>query len=586
MAYDAADRYVVLFGGWNGSFLSDTWTYNGLWTQLTPATSPSARASAAIAYDYKDGYMLLFGGLGSGGRLGDTWKFLHGAWTHLTPGSPPPAAAGAGMVWDTNDSYLVLFGGSPSGGTVRSSTFTWVGGAWTTLSPATPPTARENMALGYDNTHGWVVLFGGETGLGAVFLDTWNFTRGHWSQLHPATIPVAVFGATLTNDTIDHYLVLFGGRSSGGVNSAFTWQFVNASWTKLAPATPPSSRAMASAAYDSALNKVVLFGGNHSAGLGDTWTFKADVWLHVATSGPPARVIVSMVYDEADGYVLLFGGARINNGNIGGLLGDTWSYAHGHWTQLRPAVSPSGRVAFGLAYDQADGYVLLFSGEVTVTGTYGNDTWTYLGGKWTQLFPAISPRPRVLSGMVYDAADGYVLLFGGEEYAPNASHVAWSNDSWTFVAGTWTALAPPACVTCGPAPSGRAASAMVYDAWDGYVLLFGGQNGSTIYLDDTWSYLGGTWTNITASAGVPPPGTVGGSAVYDPLDGYVLLYGGLGVGSVAMSDTWSFVGGGWTALSPANNPGADYVAGSAADPVDKTVVYLNGFNQAGGTWLY
>ena len=48
MAYDAADGTVVLFGGQGRSgSLGDTWTWDGsAWTQAHPSTSPPALSAA------------------------------------------------------------------------------------------------------------------------------------------------------------------------------------------------------------------------------------------------------------------------------------------------------------------------------------------------------------------------------------------------------------------------------------------------------------------------------------------------------------------------------------------------------------
>ncbi|MCI4345603.1 MAG: hypothetical protein L3K07_02450, partial [Thermoplasmata archaeon] len=591
MTYDAADKYVVLFGGTNGSFLGDTWSFNGLWTHLTPATSPSNRSAAAFAYDYRDGYALLFGGLGGSGRLGDTWKFLHGAWTHLTPVLSPPALDNVSMVWDANDSYLLLFGGSRSASTVSGQTWSFVTGAWTQQLPPTSPAARQNVQLGYDNTNGWVVLFGGETSGGGLFSDTWNYTRGHWTQLHPAKSPTPVFGGSFTNDSADGYLLLFGGRNSANVNQGWTWSFVNSTWTQQTPAIHPSARAFAASAFLKTSNKVVLVGGARVASLNDTWTYHASVWTHLSTSGPSPRGGFQMAYDEADGYVLLFGGGFLH-GFTTQTFGDTWSYAHGHWVQLKPSVSPLARLGGAMTYDQADGYILMFGGQTTVKGSSQllNDTWTFVGGKWTQATTIIAPNARDLPGLAYDAADGYVLMFGGLGYGGNATEEVTLNDSWAFSAGSWTLLSYAGCTHCGPAPSGREGPAMVYDPWDGYVLLFGGQNlstpisGTSTEVSDTWTYSAGVWTNITLTAG-SPAARVAPSVAYDGLDGYVLMFGGTS-SSVSLSETWSFVGGTWTQLFPLHSPGADYLGGAAFDATDHTVVYVNGISFVGGTWLY
>jgi hypothetical protein len=83
MAYDKATGTVVLFGGYMGSaptghYLADTWTWNGkTWTQQHPAASPSARDEADMAYDAATRSVVLFGGFANIGRgdLVDTWTW-------------------------------------------------------------------------------------------------------------------------------------------------------------------------------------------------------------------------------------------------------------------------------------------------------------------------------------------------------------------------------------------------------------------------------------------------------------------------------------------------------------------------------
>ena len=91
MAYDPAIGKTVLFGGYDGdSELADTWTWNGTtWTQLSPATSPPARDSASMAYDPATGNMVLFGGYGGDGYDSDTWTFDGSNWTQQFPDGGP-----------------------------------------------------------------------------------------------------------------------------------------------------------------------------------------------------------------------------------------------------------------------------------------------------------------------------------------------------------------------------------------------------------------------------------------------------------------------------------------------------------------
>ncbi|MCI4317979.1 MAG: kelch motif-containing protein, partial [Thermoplasmata archaeon] len=57
MAYDPVDGYVVMFGGYTGSYLDDTWIFqNGTWKEIYPKTSPDYRDHSTLAWDAADGY--------------------------------------------------------------------------------------------------------------------------------------------------------------------------------------------------------------------------------------------------------------------------------------------------------------------------------------------------------------------------------------------------------------------------------------------------------------------------------------------------------------------------------------------------
>jgi hypothetical protein len=93
----------------------------------------------------------------------------------------------------------------------------------------------------------------------------------------------------------------------------------------------------------------------------------------------------------------------------------TTSPAGPAWTKLDPAASPPARGDASMAYDPATRTMLLFSGFSDQIGSAGylDDTWSWNGTTWTQLFPAASPPARTGAPMAYDAATGTVLLFGG-----------------------------------------------------------------------------------------------------------------------------------------------------------------------------
>jgi hypothetical protein len=88
MAYDTARTETALFGGYDGSFLGDTWTWDGSdWTERTPAHSPPARGYPGMAYAAAPGQVVLFGGGSDSGKLDDTWIWAGSDWTRQFTGS-------------------------------------------------------------------------------------------------------------------------------------------------------------------------------------------------------------------------------------------------------------------------------------------------------------------------------------------------------------------------------------------------------------------------------------------------------------------------------------------------------------------
>jgi hypothetical protein len=183
MAYDAATRRVVLFGGAQGRHaLGDTWTWDGLaksWTQQLPASSPSPRRTM-MAYDDATRTVVLFGGdtgdiLPKDTFYNDTWIWNGATWIRRSPASAPSARGMASMAYDPNLGAVVLFGGVGGPGKQSNDTWLWNGTNWKEIHPATVPNVRWNAGMDYDPGANGLLLFGGfsTTALG----DTWVFSR-------------------------------------------------------------------------------------------------------------------------------------------------------------------------------------------------------------------------------------------------------------------------------------------------------------------------------------------------------------------------------------------------------------------------
>jgi len=284
------------------------------------SVAPSLRDSAAMTYDAKDGYVLLFGGCSKPVcPLPDTWRYMAGAWTNLTGAVAinPTARYGAAMAYDARDGYVVMFGGNAASGALGD-TWTFEFGRWTQVAttPATAPSPRYDAGLLYDALDSETVLFGGESGTGAPLSDTWTFAGGAWTNITASAgpAPAARFSAGFGYDALDHLGILFGGTGLCGASCSDTWGFESGRWTNLTAAVGtnvPSPRSEVALTYDVSRGELVLVGGQDTVVLADMWGFTHGLWTYLAantTTSPGPRADLSAAYDPADGYLLTYGG--------------------------------------------------------------------------------------------------------------------------------------------------------------------------------------------------------------------------------------------------------------------------------------
>ncbi len=363
----------------------------------------------------------------------------------------------------------------------------------------------------------------------------------------------------------------------------------------------PGALAGGAMSWDPADGNAVLFGGEGCSGLGNyycananTSVFQGGVWTTIlrqtgidfstlnstcvwtsngtATDCPLQRYDAAMTYDAADGYLLMYGGVVSLPPSIctgcEGVASDTWAFGGGVWRELFPALRPGALEGASMVYDDALHEVVLFGGNGLPLASRGfnglSNTWAFSGGQWTELeyqtgpgtcFDVATsttvpcPTPRFMAGMSYDPGSSSVVLYGGD----NCGHGCPLGDTWEFTsAGMWvhlpTSQIPP-----------LAAPAMVYDALDGYTLLYGGDlsgveaNTCPCAISPyTFAFLNGAWALLPtpqAPRTVFGWGRVGTQATYWPGHG-VLLYGGVGTwwnpsystGILPTSDTWVYAG--------------------------------------------
>ncbi len=274
MVFDSVRGVTVLYGG--GSYLGDTWQWDGTaWSQL-PVSGPPARNGHAMSYDSTRGVSVMFGGFGSGvggaaNALQDTWEWNGSAWVQRQV-TGPSARYAHGMAYDSVRHITVLFGGDAGTGPA-SDTWEWDGTAWTARGTGGPP-GRYNFAMAFDAGRGMTVVFGGvnRSGPGGELVplgDTWEWNGTAWTQ-RLITGPAARQWPSMSYDSGRGTVVLFGGRAAGQVFGD-TWELSGPGWSRRA-IQGPTARAAGGLAYDSRLRLSLVFGGaSMSNTLGDIW---------------------------------------------------------------------------------------------------------------------------------------------------------------------------------------------------------------------------------------------------------------------------------------------------------------------------
>jgi Galactose oxidase, central domain len=269
MAYDAAEKKIVLFGGDDlARCLGDTWVYDCVkrtWSQVTTGQAPSARANHAMVYVPDQKAILLTGGYGGGWvPLKDTWAFrtATGKWTKLGLKVPDGFGMAAGDYDSRNKRVIVAFSASSNPGRRNMPLYSL------RLDMATAPRVAPQRTDPMKDWHCKVRKF---MGVGSMLPDEWG--RGINKPGDPAR-----------------------GRRELAALPANTW-------VKRKPPINVPGRGWGSYVYDVKSHKGFAWGGGHSAYPGadissydlltNRWSGMAQptnynpIWLHGMVGGPP-----------------------------------------------------------------------------------------------------------------------------------------------------------------------------------------------------------------------------------------------------------------------------------------------------------
>lgn len=182
LCFDAARGVTVLFGGFDGDWRNDLWEWDGAaWARRCDAipcntSVPPRRAGMVLSYDAARQQTLLFGGFESSDSdvfLGDTWTWDGNAWTQHTPAAAPSARVSAAAAYDPVTQLVYLFGGANADGELGD-LWAWDGSTWQQVEATSSAGARRDARLAWDGARRRGVLYGGRSGTAAV--DFWELS--------------------------------------------------------------------------------------------------------------------------------------------------------------------------------------------------------------------------------------------------------------------------------------------------------------------------------------------------------------------------------------------------------------------------
>ncbi|MGA8633346.1 MAG: hypothetical protein WB805_00650 [Candidatus Dormiibacterota bacterium] len=178
---------------------------------------------------------------------------------------------------------------------------------------------------------------------------------------------------------------------------------------------------------------------------------------------------------------------------------------------------PPARTEAAMAYDPANGTVVLFGGQSRFNTLH--DTWIWNGSGWSQPHPRTAPPPLSGAQMTYDPVSHDVLLIGDPQFE-SVGPIACSAGSGTASSGSVgsnTTVVPPVGAIPAdaplPSPTGNAGHGTVGTPPICATVVSQGPA--------TWLWNGSDWSKASAT---PPSIGFGNSALAtDPVSGRVVL---------------------------------------------------------------
>lgn len=292
--------------------------------------------------------------------------------------------------------------------------------------------------------------------------------------------PQPRWGHTAVYDARRDEVLIFGGTGAAGrLGDVWALSLGNERWRQLDLSGGPSPRYTSGAFLDPARDRMLVFGGDDGRLSDELWALELSslTWRKLP-AGPSARFDVSATSDGTRGWV--YGGfGQSFPQQPGAALADLWEFdfATDTWRELpMGSIHPSPRTNAAIGFHADALYVTGGHDEVFPT----RDTWRYLAAeeRWEKLDVSGAPAAGAHFAYATDSQCGVLWSSGGDnvDYHDVAFTEALKvGDSPRFTRLDVSALPPP-----------RRHAPLAFDSTRRRLVLFGGWQGQSTLLGDTW----------------------------------------------------------------------------------------------------
>lgn len=285
-----------------------------------------------------------------------------------------------------------------------------------TLATGPGPQPRSDYGIAYDAARSRVVLFGGRVNAADNNTWEWNGAAGTWSlRANTGPINFGFYPPLLAYDSARQrsVMVMYAG---GG---AQTWEWDGAAWSQHVTGTPPPWSPSWVMGYDASRQRIVLFPNLFSPGsLPLIWEFDGTTWTGQTDqlpAGLPAGDAMAAAFDtDRNAFVLI--GRTTTDHHLGGTIVSTWDRVGSQWTRREQGTFFPYAAQSGLCYDGARHMLVYLEDIAFPLPTSKIWDWNQSLGRW--VVRATVPTKRQKRPIVFDAAAGRAMLFGGMSY-PN-----------------------------------------------------------------------------------------------------------------------------------------------------------------------